>query len=132
MRCMVHVTSVSVRPHENDKPAISKNSTLGTVSKIYAFGARKRRLPFVWTNSVFKNIWIGVASTVDGGISVARVYHVLSINRCNCVALVDGVSDHAASKVWEQRWVRACVCGGSWKRLPFKEPQTVTHTTVTE
>lgn len=52
--------------------------------------------------------------------------------RCNCVALVDGVSDHAASKVWEQRWVRACVCGGSWKRLPFKEPQTVTHTTVTE
>ena len=74
----------------------------------------------------------GVASTVEGGISVARVYHVLSINRCNCVALVDGVSDHAASKVWEQRWVRACVCGGSWKRLPFKEPQTVTHTTVTE
>lgn len=132
MRCMVHVTSVSMNPHENDKPAISKNSTLGQFSKIYELGARKRRLPFVWISSVFKNIRIGVASTFEGGISVARVYHVLSINRCNCVALVDGVSDHAASKVWEQRWVRACVCGGSWKRLPFKEPQTVTHTTVTE
>ena len=125
MRCMVHVTSVSVNPHENDKPAISKKLHLGQF-------ARKRRLPFVWTSSVFKNIGIGLASTVEGGISVARVYHLLSINRCNCVALVDGVSDHAASKVWEQRWVRACVCGGSWKRLPFKEPQTVTHTTVTE
>ena len=120
----VHTKTIS-RPFQ-------KTPLWGQFSKIYEFGARKRRLPFVWTNSVFKNIWIGVASTVKGGISVARVYHVLSINRCNCVALVDGVSDHAASKVWEQRWVRACVCGGSWKRLPFKEPQTVTHTTVTE
>lgn len=130
MRCMVYVTSVSVRPHENDKPAISKNSTLGTVFENLRVWCPKT--PFVLTSSVFKNIRTGVASTVEGGISVARVYHVLSVNRCNCVALVDGVSDHAASKVWEQRWVRACVCGGSWKRLPFKEPQTVTHTTVTE
>lgn len=45
--------------------------------------------------------------------------------RCNCVALVDGISDHAAAKAWEQRWVRACVCGGSWRRLLFKEQQTV-------
>ena len=127
---MVYVTSVSVRPHENDKPAISKNSTLGIVFENLRVWCPKT--PFVWTSSVFKNIRTGVASTVEGGISVARVYHVLSVNRCNCVALVDGVNDHAASKVWEQRWVRACVCGGSWKRLPFKEPQTVTHTTVTE
>lgn len=127
---MVYVISVSVRPHENDKPAISKNSTLGTVFENLRVWCPKT--PFVLTSSVFKNIRTGVASTVEGGISVARVYHVLSVNRCNCVALVDGVSDHAASKVWEQRWVRACVCGGSWKRLPFKEPQTVTHTTVTE
>ncbi|XP_078363146.1 mediator of RNA polymerase II transcription subunit 16-like isoform X2 [Oculina patagonica] len=45
--------------------------------------------------------------------------------RCNCVSLVDGISDHAASKAWEQRWVRACVCGGSWRKLPFKEQQNV-------
>ena len=127
---MVYVTSVSVRPHENDKPAFSKNSTLGTVFDNLRVWCSIT--PFVWTSSVFKNVRMLVASTVGGGISVPRVYHVLSINRCNCVALVDGVSDHAASKVWEQRWVRACVCGGSWKRLPFKEPQTVTHTTVTE
>jgi len=127
---MVYVTSVSVRPHENDKPAFSKNSSLGTVFENLRVWCPKT--PFVWTGSVFKNIRTGVTSIVEGGISVARVYHVLSVNRCNCVALVDGVSDHAASKVWEQRWVRACVCGGSWKRLPFKESQTVTHTTVTE
>jgi len=38
---------------------------------------------------------------------------------------VDGISDHAAAKAWEQRWVRACVCGGSWRKLPFKEQQNV-------
>jgi len=45
--------------------------------------------------------------------------------RCNCVSMVDGISDHAAAKAWEQRWVRACVCGGSWRRLSFKEQQSV-------
>ena len=50
---------------------------------------------------------------------------VLFVYRCNCVSLVDGISDHAAAKAWEQRWVRACVCGGSWRRLPFKEQQNV-------
>ena len=50
---------------------------------------------------------------------------VLFVHRCNCVSLVDGISDHAAAKAWEQRWVRACVCGGSWRRLPFKEQQNV-------
>ena len=50
---------------------------------------------------------------------------VLFVPRCNCVSLVDGISDHAAAKAWEQRWVRACVCGGSWRRLPFKEQQNV-------
>lgn len=43
--------------------------------------------------------------------------------RCNCLSLLEGKSDHAAAKTWEQRWVRACVCGGSWKRLSFKEQQ---------
>lgn len=38
---------------------------------------------------------------------------------------MDGISDHAAAKAWEQRWVRECVCGGSWRKLPFKEQQNV-------
>lgn len=47
------------------------------------------------------------------------------VNRCNCVSLFDGISDHAAARAWEQRWVRACVCGGRWRKLPFKEQQNV-------
>lgn len=43
--------------------------------------------------------------------------------RCNCVSLIDNIGDHIAAKAWEQRWVRSCVCGGSWRRLPFKEQQ---------
>lgn len=50
---------------------------------------------------------------------------IFFVPRCNCVSLVDGISDHAAAKAWEQRWVRACVCGGSWRKLPFKEQQNV-------
>ncbi|KAJ7387115.1 Mediator of RNA polymerase II transcription subunit 16 [Desmophyllum pertusum] len=50
--------------------------------------------------------------------------------RCNCVSLVDGISDHAAAKAWEQRWVRACVCGGSWRKLPFKEQQSAATATA--
>ena len=50
---------------------------------------------------------------------------MLLIDRCNCVSLVDGISDHAAARAWEQRWVKACVCGGSWRKLPFKEQQNV-------
>ena len=124
MRCVVYVTSVPFVHTKTISRSFQKNSTLGTVFENLRVWCPKT--PFVWTRSVSK------ISGYLGGVSVARVYHVLSINRCNCVALVDGVSDHAASKVWEQRWVRACVCGGSWKRLPFREPQTVTHTTVTE
>lgn len=41
--------------------------------------------------------------------------------RCNCVSLMDNIADHIAAKAWEQRWVKSCVCGGSWRRLPFKE-----------
>ncbi|KAK2573990.1 Mediator of RNA polymerase II transcription subunit 16 [Acropora cervicornis] len=43
--------------------------------------------------------------------------------RCNCVSLIDSIGDHIAAKAWEQRWVRSCVCGGSWRRLPFKEQE---------
>ena len=50
---------------------------------------------------------------------------MLLIDRCNSVSLVDGISDHAAARAWEQRWVKACVCGGSWRKLPFKEQQNV-------
>ena len=56
---------------------------------------------------------------------------VLFVHRCNCVSLVDGISDHAAAKAWEQRWVRSCVCGGSWRRLPFKEQQNVVAAAAT-
>ena len=51
---------------------------------------------------------------------------IFCVPRCNCVSLVDGISENAAAKAWEQRWVRACVCGGSWRKLPFKEQQNVT------
>lgn len=44
---------------------------------------------------------------------------------------MDGISDHAAAKAWEQRWVRACVCGGSWRKLPFKEQQNVVAAAAT-
>lgn len=51
--------------------------------------------------------------------------------RCNCVSLVEGISDHAAARAWDQRWMRACVCGGSWRKLPYKEQQTVVTAATT-
>ncbi|XP_031553679.1 mediator of RNA polymerase II transcription subunit 16-like isoform X2 [Actinia tenebrosa] len=37
--------------------------------------------------------------------------------RCSCVSQLNGPSNqNIVLKTWEQRWVKSCVCGGSWKK----------------
>jgi len=103
---------------------------------LYQFGT-----PPVWRTS--HQIFHPLASAIfpipaDGSNAldvVRRIYldkspetKLKQCTRCNCLSLVDGISDHAAARAWEQRWVRACVCGGSWRKLPFKEQQNVAAT----
>lgn len=119
---------------------VSGRAVSGSIrAGMYQFGT-----PPVWRTS--HQIFHPLASAIfpipaDGSQAldvVRRIYldkspetRLKQCTRCNCVSLVDGISDHAAAKAWEQRWVRACVCGGSWRRLPFKEQQNTVAAAAT-
>ncbi|XP_078478716.1 mediator of RNA polymerase II transcription subunit 16 [Lampetra planeri] len=41
--------------------------------------------------------------------------------RCGCITMLRSLSKAQAAgpfKCWEQRWVRSCLCGGLWRRVP--------------
>uniref|UniRef100_A0A3B3CD47 Mediator of RNA polymerase II transcription subunit 16 n=1 Tax=Oryzias melastigma TaxID=30732 RepID=A0A3B3CD47_ORYME len=39
--------------------------------------------------------------------------------RCGCVTMLRSPNKTNAMKQWEQRWIKNCLCGGLWRRIPF-------------
>uniref|UniRef100_A0A8V1AC00 Mediator of RNA polymerase II transcription subunit 16 n=1 Tax=Gallus gallus TaxID=9031 RepID=A0A8V1AC00_CHICK len=42
-----------------------------------------------------------------------------SCTRCGCVTMLKSPNKVTAVKQWEQRWVKNCLCGGLWRRMPL-------------
>lgn len=42
--------------------------------------------------------------------------------RCGCVTMLRSPNKTTAVKQWEQRWIKNCVCGGLWRRVPLSYP----------
>lgn len=42
--------------------------------------------------------------------------------RCGCVTMLRSPNKATAVKQWEQRWIKNCLCGGLWRRLPLSCP----------
>ncbi|XP_051930173.1 mediator of RNA polymerase II transcription subunit 16 isoform X2 [Hippocampus zosterae] len=38
--------------------------------------------------------------------------------RCGCVTMLRSPNNSNAMKQWEQRWIKNCLCGGLWRRIP--------------
>ncbi|XP_061634521.1 mediator of RNA polymerase II transcription subunit 16 isoform X2 [Phyllopteryx taeniolatus] len=38
--------------------------------------------------------------------------------RCGCVTMLRSPNKSNAMKQWEQRWIKNCLCGGLWRRIP--------------
>ncbi|XP_048832021.1 mediator of RNA polymerase II transcription subunit 16 isoform X1 [Brienomyrus brachyistius] len=38
--------------------------------------------------------------------------------RCGCVTMLHSPNKTTAVKQWEQRWMKNCLCGGLWRRVP--------------
>ncbi|XP_037105220.1 mediator of RNA polymerase II transcription subunit 16 isoform X2 [Syngnathus acus] len=38
--------------------------------------------------------------------------------RCGCVTMLRSPNNSNAMKQWEQRWIKNCLCGGLWRRVP--------------
>lgn len=44
---------------------------------------------------------------------------LLPVHRCGCVTMLRSPNKTTAVKQWEQRWIKNCLCGGLWRRMPF-------------
>nr|XP_020745954.1 mediator of RNA polymerase II transcription subunit 16 isoform X2 [Odocoileus virginianus texanus] len=42
--------------------------------------------------------------------------------RCGCVTMLKSPNKTTAVKQWEQRWIKNCLCGGLWWRMPHSYP----------
>ncbi|XP_029773877.1 mediator of RNA polymerase II transcription subunit 16 [Suricata suricatta] len=42
--------------------------------------------------------------------------------RCGCVTMLRSPNKTTAVKQWEQRWIKNCLCGGLWRRVPLSYP----------
>ncbi|KAG8519206.1 Mediator of RNA polymerase II transcription subunit 16, partial [Galemys pyrenaicus] len=42
--------------------------------------------------------------------------------RCGCVTMLKSPNKMTAIKQWEQRWIKNCLCGGLWRRVPLSCP----------
>uniref|UniRef100_A0A8C2C535 Mediator of RNA polymerase II transcription subunit 16 n=1 Tax=Cyprinus carpio TaxID=7962 RepID=A0A8C2C535_CYPCA len=38
--------------------------------------------------------------------------------RCGCVTMLRSPNKTSAMRQWEQRWIKNCLCGGLWRRIP--------------
>lgn len=45
-----------------------------------------------------------------------------SVCRCGCVTMLKSPNKTTAVKQWEQRWIKNCLCGGLWRRMPLNCP----------
>lgn len=45
-----------------------------------------------------------------------------STRRCGCVTMLKSPNKTTAVKQWEQRWIKNCLCGGLWWRMPLSYP----------
>ena len=45
-----------------------------------------------------------------------------SAPRCGCVTMLRSPNKTTAVKQWEQRWIKNCLCGGLWRRVPLSYP----------
>ncbi|XP_070565835.1 mediator of RNA polymerase II transcription subunit 16-like [Ptychodera flava] len=55
-------------------------------------------------------------------LGVAPHDELKQCTRCSCVSLVKSTAQTPALKAWDQRWVKACVCGGQWRKLDLPQP----------
>ena len=39
--------------------------------------------------------------------------------RCGCVTMLKSPNKTTAVTQWEQRWIKNCLCGGLWRRVPL-------------
>lgn len=39
--------------------------------------------------------------------------------RCGCVTMLKSPNKVTAVKQWEQRWIKNCLCGGLWRKMPL-------------
>uniref|UniRef100_A0A4W4HQJ3 Mediator of RNA polymerase II transcription subunit 16 n=1 Tax=Electrophorus electricus TaxID=8005 RepID=A0A4W4HQJ3_ELEEL len=42
--------------------------------------------------------------------------------RCGCVTMLRSPNKTNAMKQWEQRWIKNCLCGGLWRKIPNSLP----------
>ncbi|KAL8177694.1 UNVERIFIED_CONTAM: Mediator of RNA polymerase II transcription subunit 16 [Gekko kuhli] len=42
-----------------------------------------------------------------------------SCTRCGCVTMLKSPNKATAVKQWEQRWIKNCLCGGLWRKMPL-------------
>ncbi|KAM3656512.1 mediator of RNA polymerase II transcription subunit 16 isoform 1-T1 [Ammospiza maritima maritima] len=51
--------------------------------------------------------------------SSPAVLHPLCPHRCGCVTMLKSPNKVTAVKQWEQRWIKNCLCGGLWRKMPL-------------
>lgn len=65
-------------------------------------------------------VW-GVVWGEAGGVVEGRCQQPL-LPRCGCVTMLRSPNKTTAVKQWEQRWIKNCLCGGLWRRVPLSCP----------
>lgn len=57
-------------------------------------------------------------SGVGGRVNITSPW----LPRCGCVTMLKSPNKATAVKQWEQRWIKNCLCGGLWRRVPLSCP----------
>uniref|UniRef100_A0AAY4EPH3 Mediator of RNA polymerase II transcription subunit 16 n=1 Tax=Denticeps clupeoides TaxID=299321 RepID=A0AAY4EPH3_9TELE len=51
-------------------------------------------------------------------MGVCPTEDIKACTRCGCVTMLRSPNKTNAMKQWEQRWIKNCLCGGLWRRIP--------------
>lgn len=49
------------------------------------------------------------------GSANGEVYNQRACTRCSSVSMVKPITRSAATRAWDQRWIKNCLCGGHWR-----------------
>lgn len=79
------------------------------------WGVGVQGTPFLRCNSVCQALWLQPAG-------LASHPPACSICRCGCITMLKSPNKTTAVKQWEQRWIKNCLCGGLWWRMPLSYP----------